>query len=155
MDGEPTLLPQVWTGLALQQAQAPEAEAWAKALRGGDDEMRSSDPLVFGKPRAQPRAQAQRAPRKGGKVDHDFNSEVESWQAGLRGGEEPLVFSNPSYVKASKAPEKRSPSVPKRQPAPSVQPAARPPKMTPETPPKLKKPPETRHRVTSLPPCCS
>ena len=29
-----------------------EADAWAKALRGGDDEMRSSDPMVFGKPRA-------------------------------------------------------------------------------------------------------
>ena len=28
-----------------------EAEAWAKALRGGDDEMRCSDPLVFVKPR--------------------------------------------------------------------------------------------------------
>ena len=56
------------------------------------------------------------------------------------------------YRKASKG-EKRSPSVPKRpqppaaaaQPVPAAQAAAaRPPKMAPETPPKLKKGPEIR-----------
>ena len=35
----------------MEARKVDEAEAWAKALRGGDDEMRCSDPLVFGKPR--------------------------------------------------------------------------------------------------------
>lgn len=151
-----------------------EAEAWAKALRGGDDEMRCSDPLVFGKPRPRRKlgdgrdgvgARGVLEPGANGANGANFKSEVDSWQHGLRGGEEdPLVFSNPSYRKASKG-EKRSPSVSKRpqppaaaaQPVPAAQvAAARPPKMAPETPPKLKKGPEIRpavvRRCASQPP---
>ena len=68
-----------------------------------------------------------------------FWPQVESWQAGLRGGEEvndALVFSNPSYKKPSKAPRSPSTGPP---PAPAGGAAAgaapRPPKPQ-DTPPK-------------------
>jgi len=132
-----------WKREQAMEAPNREAEAWARNLRGGDEEdVPNSDPLVFGKPREKVRRKSQ-GPQSGvtrGVLEQqNFKSEVDSWQAGLRGGEEaaekdPLVFSNPSYRKPSN--EKRSPSLSK---VASAAPAPRPPRLAPETPPKLKK----------------
>ena len=114
-----------------EREPSPETDAWAAGLRGGQGDVVSDDPLVFGKPRQKQRA---RKPSKGEprgpeivlvQQREDIQAEVGAWEAGLRGGEEreddidAMVFSNPHFRKAkAEARPPRSPSKPKASKSP-------------------------------------
>mmetsp|Transcript_2816 Transcript_2816/g.4889 ORF Transcript_2816/g.4889 Transcript_2816/m.4889 type:complete len:1449 (+) Transcript_2816:161-4507(+) len=103
------------------EAQSEEADAWICGLRGADDDESVEDPLVFGKPRSQPRKRTQRPPMP---RPHSLTSEPDPSLAGASGSGKGIAggssgsrpATGPSGASSSGYFSKRQPSINQQMP---------------------------------------